>query len=46
MLPSSLLGLLRTNFCPDSQTFVKLHYHSVFENKYVEIQHPLKKQAT
>ena len=25
---------------------MKLHYHSVFGNKYVEIQHPLKKQAT
>ena len=25
---------------------MKLHYRSVFENKHVEIQHPLKKQAT
>ena len=37
---------LATNFCPDSQTFVKLHYHYVFGNNYVEIQHQLKKQAT
>ena len=37
---------ISANFCPDSQTFVKLYYHSVSGNKYVEIQHQLKKQAT